>query len=285
MYLSYLDESGTPADKATRFFVLGGVMVFERQTHWLERELEAIADRYQQKTGRYLELHAGPMRNGKEGWELLSPAERAQATADVLRLLQVRQLKVLVFAAVVEKTQLLRTADILPYCYEVLATKVDDFLAFRYQRHHDPARGIFVLDRTHAQEEASMQALHRTFKSIGHASGRLRNFAEVPLFVDSKATRLLQLADTVCYWIYRRYESGDARGWELIAPHFAQLGNARTGLHEVLHPDTPARLATPQPQLYPFPEPLARTESQAPAPAVPNGDAPARIAANAIITP
>lgn len=51
MYLSYLDESGTPADKATRFFVLGGVMVFERQTHWLERELEAIADRYQQKTG------------------------------------------------------------------------------------------------------------------------------------------------------------------------------------------------------------------------------------------
>ena len=65
MYLSYLDTSGTPGDKNTRFFVLGGVMLFERQTHWLERELEAIAERYQQKIGnRYLELHAGPMRSG-----------------------------------------------------------------------------------------------------------------------------------------------------------------------------------------------------------------------------
>ncbi|WP_366469013.1 DUF3800 domain-containing protein [Pandoraea sp.] len=33
-------------------------------------------------------------------------------------------------------------------------------------------------------------------------AGRLRNFAEVPLFVDSRATRLMQLADTMCYWIF-----------------------------------------------------------------------------------
>ena len=36
MYLTYLDESGSPGDLNTPFFVLAGVSVFERQTHWLE---------------------------------------------------------------------------------------------------------------------------------------------------------------------------------------------------------------------------------------------------------
>lgn len=33
MYLTYLDDSGSPDDPNTAFFVLGGLMLFERQTH------------------------------------------------------------------------------------------------------------------------------------------------------------------------------------------------------------------------------------------------------------
>jgi hypothetical protein len=163
-------------------------MVFERQTHWLELELDAIADRYQpQAGGRYLELHAAPMRNRKEGWEGISATDRVQATADVLRLLKASRARPVIFAAVIEKGQMLRAADILPYCYEVVAAKVDLFLARKYRQRKEAARGILVLDRNRDQE-ANMQALHRTFKNIGHTNGKLRNFAEVPLFVDSKAT-------------------------------------------------------------------------------------------------
>ncbi|MBR8396634.1 DUF3800 domain-containing protein [Burkholderia cenocepacia] len=305
MYLSYLDESGTPGDKNTDFFVLGGVTVFERQTHWLEREMDTIANRYQQKSGSYLELHAAPMRNRKEGWDHdnITPTDRIQASADVLRLLQGPQIKVNVFATVIEKSQMLRTADILPYCFEMLATKVDDFLAYKYQKHRDPARGIFVLDRKQALEEANMQALHHTFKHLGHGNGKLRNFAEVPMFVDSKATRLIQLADSICYWIYRRYQSLDDRGWQLIQPYLANLGNGRTGLHEVLAPTTPAKLANIPPNPHPFPPPLAVQPAQAVvAPAAAPGQAaapavaaqpaqaaavvpPARFAPTAIVTP
>ena len=225
MYLSYLDESGTPGDKTTKFFVLGGVTVFERQTHWLEREMDAIADRYQQQIGgQYLELHAAPMRDRKEGREQFSPADRAQGAADVPRLLDGPQIKASVFAAVIEKSQILRTVDILPYCFEVLVTKVDDFLAYKYQKRGEQACGIFVPDCKQALEEANMQALHH-IKHLGRGNGRLRNFAEVPMFLDSKASRLIQLADSICYWIYRRYESQDDRGWQLIQPHFASLGN------------------------------------------------------------
>lgn len=284
MYLTYLDESGSPGDLNTPFFVLAGVSVFERQTHWLEQALDAIAEPFEQRAGIYLELHASPMFSGKDGWGQFSAPERAQAAADVVRVLTDTRPRLNVFAAVVEQSQMLRTADILPYCYEVLAAKFDDYLARRYHR-GDAQRGLFVLDQKRATEEKDVQALHRTFKQIGHANGRLRNFAEVPMFVDSKSTRLIQLADCIAYWIFRYYARLDLWGWPQISPFMATLGNGRTGLHQVLDPATPARLATaPQPP-YPFPPAQPVAAPLAAAPAQPAGQPVARLAPNALIIP
>jgi hypothetical protein len=284
MYLTYLDESGSPGDLNTPFFVLAGVSVFERQTHWLEQALDAIAEPFEQRAGTYLELHASPMFSGKDGWGQFSAPERAQAAADVVRVLTHTRPRLNVFAAVVEQSQMLRTADILPYGYEVLAAKFDDYLARRYHR-GDAQRGLFVLDQKRATEEKDVQALHRTFKQIGHANGRLRNFAEVPMFVDSKSTRLIQLADCIAYWIFRYYARLDLWGWPQIAPFMAPLGNGRTGLHQVLDPATPARLATaPQPP-YPFPPAQPAAASRAAPPAQPAGQPVARLAPNALIIP
>ncbi|MGG1947002.1 DUF3800 domain-containing protein [Trinickia sp. NRRL B-1857] len=285
MYLTYLDESGSPGDLNTPFFVLAGVSVFERQTHWLEQALDAIAAPFEQRAGTYLELHASPMFSGKEGWGQFSAEERSQAAADVIGVLTGIRPKLNVFAAVVEQSQMLRTADILPYCYEILASKFDDYLALKFQRNrHDAQRGLFVLDQKRAVEEKDMQALHRTFKQVGHAGGRLRNFAEVPMFVDSRSTRLIQLADSIAYWIFRYYARLDLRGWPHIAPFMAPLGNGRSGLHQVLDPATPARLATAQPPVYPFP-PAQPRPAPAAAPAQPAGQPVARIAPNALILP
>ena len=46
MYLLYLDESGAATDPEQRYFVLAGVALFERCTHWVEQELEKIAARF-----------------------------------------------------------------------------------------------------------------------------------------------------------------------------------------------------------------------------------------------
>lgn len=253
MYLAYLDESGSPDDPNSEFFVLGGIMLFERQTHWLESRINPIAARFE-ADGTYRELHAGPMRAAKDGWDKFSPAERAQATADVLRLLENKQSKVSVVAAVIEKS-MLRPAEILPYCYELLATCFDDWLAYRYQKYGEPARGIFILDRSKSAVELNMQTLHRVFKHTGHTSGKLRNFAEVPMFLDSKASRLIQMADNIAYWIYRRYQALDNRGFEIIEPHFFKMGSGRTSLHELVSDATLERLRhLPKPK-YPFPPP------------------------------
>jgi hypothetical protein len=46
VYLLYLDESGSATDSAQRYFVLAGVAMFERSTHWIEQDLQKIASRF-----------------------------------------------------------------------------------------------------------------------------------------------------------------------------------------------------------------------------------------------
>ncbi len=93
MHLMYLDESGSPADHNTQFFVMAGFSIFERQTHWLDSHLTPIAARFNSSNPENVELHASPMRSGRDGWQNFRPADRVQAITDALYLLSDRQIK------------------------------------------------------------------------------------------------------------------------------------------------------------------------------------------------
>src|SRR5690348_6104828 len=66
---------------------------------------------------------------------------------------------------------------------------------------------------------------------------------EVPLFLDSKASRLIQMADIVAYWTFRYFQSSDHRGFSLIRPFCADRGDANDGLITDLSTETTAKLA------------------------------------------
>lgn len=57
MHLFYADESGSISDPTQRFFVLAGLAVFERETHWIEQDLNQIASRCEPKNPHAIELH------------------------------------------------------------------------------------------------------------------------------------------------------------------------------------------------------------------------------------
>ena len=66
--------------------------------------------------------------------------------------------------------------------------------------------------------------------STGAAIGPMAAYAEVPLYVDSVASRLVQLADFVAHWVYRAYEAGDESVLGEILPAFDADGGALHGL-------------------------------------------------------
>ncbi|MGN6318254.1 DUF3800 domain-containing protein [Trinickia sp.] len=95
---------------------------------------------------------------------------------------------------------------------------------------------------------------------------------EVPLFLDSKASRLIQMADIVAYWTFRYFQSSDHRGFSLIRPFCADRGDANDGLITDLSTETTAKLANAAPHKHPFPFPAATARPAAMPPAIPDRD-------------
>ncbi|MGB0671817.1 MAG: DUF3800 domain-containing protein [Rhodospirillales bacterium] len=95
-------------------------------------------------------------------------------------------------------------------------------------RANNTQRGLVVLDES--SYETSIQSLARDFRTDGHRWGQLYNLSDVPLFVDSKATRMIQWADLVAYAMRRYYEYGDSCYMDQIVGRFDAEGGVRHGL-------------------------------------------------------
>lgn len=70
----------------------------------------------------------------------------------------------------------------------------------RLHRGGQTQRGIIVFDK--ATYETDIQSLATDFRKFGW--GVIHNLCEVPLFLDSKASRLVQAADLIWYALFPR---------------------------------------------------------------------------------
>ena len=232
MHLLYLDESGSVADPQQRHFVLGGLSIFERSTHWIEKELNQIALRFARDPNcpYDVELHGSPMRTGRDGWDAHHVPDRIQAIKDALSTLQRHHPRdIRLFAAVLEK-QHFSGQDIAEVAFTQICSRFDQFLMRLYRSKNDKQRGLIILDKSNT--EARIQTLARDFKYTGHQYGVTRNYVEVPVFLDSKASRLIQLADLVAYAAFRHFEHNDSQYFEIIENCFDAEGGVIHGLYQ-----------------------------------------------------
>lgn len=226
MYLLYVDDSGDVADPNLSHFVLGGVAVFERQAYWLAKELDKIASRFDPADPDSIELHGNPMVQGNKGWKRFPQENRISAIKDCLYCLARTHPKNRIFSVVIEKNSV-RDGDPVEFAFEQLCNRFDRYLA-RLHKDGDTQRGLLVIDES--SYEKKFQGLARNFWSIGHRWGRLANISEVPLFVDSRASRLIQLADLISYGIFRKFEKDDDRFFSIVSQRFDRDGQQIHGL-------------------------------------------------------
>lgn len=229
MHLLYLDESGSVADSSQRYFVLAGVSVFERRTHWVEQKLNDIAARFSPAQPSLVELHGSPMRGGRGEWRTHPLETRIAAIKDSLQagVADFCPKGVRLFGTVVKKSSL-QGGDPVVYAFEQLSNRFDLFLKRQYTKHNQPERGLIIFDKSSTEQR--IQTLARDFKYSGHSWGRSKNYAEVPVFLDSRASRLIQLADLVAFALYRFYEHSDNTFYEVIKHCFDSEGGVEHGL-------------------------------------------------------
>jgi hypothetical protein len=175
-----------------------------------------------------LELHASPMRSGKNEWRKFKREERENAIVEALSVgvAQQNRHNVRLFGAVIRKSDL--PADPAETAFTQLYNRFDQFLR-RLHLSGNTQRGIMIFDKTSI--EPRIQTLAREFKTSGHPWGHNRNYAEVPLFLDSKASRLIQLADLIAFAIFRHFEHRDSKYFDVIRHCFDEDGGVVHGLH------------------------------------------------------
>jgi hypothetical protein len=102
----------------------------------------------------------------------------------------------------------------------------------RLHKSGDSQRGLIIFDKS--TYETTIQNLATDFRTIGHTWGVLRNLAEVPLFLDSRASRLIQLADLVAYAAFRKYEKGDDQFFHIVKEKLDTEAKIVHGLYELI---------------------------------------------------
>lgn len=226
MHILYLDDAGSVGNPQERFFILAGVSLFERQTYHLECKLDEVAARFPAPDAKQLELHGNQILAGRGFWRSVPKQERRRAICDALSSFRQVWGRRSLFGAVIEKSAI-SPEDPIEFAFEEVSSRFDRFL-MRMHRAGKAERGIIVLDKT--TMETRLQALATEFRFTGHRAGRLHNLADVPFFVDSKASRLVQYADLVAYALWRHFEKGDSEFFDIIANDFDQEGGVVHGL-------------------------------------------------------
>ena len=235
MHLLYLDSAGSVADPSHKHFILAGVSIFERQAYWLQRELERLAEGLAERLGNptpeRMEFHGNPIRKGDSWWRKMGPEERYSVIMDALLTVRTLRGQWELFGIVVDK-RALSPEDPVEYAFEQVSSRFDQFLGRMYRRESHPQRGLIVLDKPeNSTQETRIQSLASEFRTFGNRWSTMRNLVDVPFFVDSKATRLIQYADLVSYALWRKFEHQDGEFFDVISDLFDSEGDIVHGLH------------------------------------------------------
>lgn len=228
VYLIYLDESGRSGRGSDEHFVVGGLAVHEEDCWPLGREVEGVLRRLvADEPG--LEVHATDIFAGRRRWARYPSTVRRAVLESVFDLLANWRShdggQPPLFGCVVHKASS-RHRSCVETGFDQLLARADSFLTREYQA-GNPHRSVAVADRS--SYEALIQRLAPDWKA-GQGAKRLHGLVEVPLFVDSRASRIVQLADAVAWATWNYYERGHDEYFSRIVNRFDNDMGVQHGL-------------------------------------------------------
>jgi len=233
MYILYLDDSGSKDNVNEDYLVLAGLSIFERQIHWITEKLDRIASSIYPEDPSIVEFHASAIFGGRETpWKgIRDKSERVEIIKQVLDVLATSHESVAAFGCAVHKRSY-PDENPVKIAFEELCNRFDLQLKRLYHKGENH-RGIIVLDENSYQR--SLEALTLDFRQIGTRWREIKNLPEIPMFVDSKLSRLVQLADHIAYAVFRYYNAEDNKYFNIISNRF----DTESGkIHGLVHKQT-----------------------------------------------
>jgi len=227
MHLLYLDDSGSAQNKNEEYLVLGGISLFEPQVNWVTQQLDQIAGSVDASNPHAVEFHASEIYSRRDPpWNKMSADESRGIIKALLQVAANSYDTARTFACAIHKSSF-PGSDPMELAFEDLCSRFDLYLS-RLHAAGDRQRGIVILDES--AYETSLQKLALDFRRLGTRWGNIRHLAEAPLFIDSRVSGAVQLADHVAYAVFRRFNAGDTNYFDSIASKFDMADGIMHGL-------------------------------------------------------
>ena len=227
MHLLYLDDSGSVGNLGEDYLVLAGISMYETQAYHLSNELDKIAESINPQNPSDVEFHASEIFARRTApWNGMSRDDVKNVLKQVLKLVADSANTTYLFACAIHKSSF-DGLDPMKLAFEDLCQRFNSYLA-KVNADGDRQKGLLILDES--SYETSLQELAKNFRKIGTQWGSVKHLADIPFFVNSKASRIIQIADHVAYSVFRRYNSGDTQYFDIIAHKFFQSDSIVHGL-------------------------------------------------------
>lgn len=215
MQILYVDESGDGGTSkgSSKHLVLTGAAMAEAAWSDLSAVMDQVQATHFPSAGGKLELHASPLRSGRDEFKTIPKVQRYAVIDDIYaRIADVKD-GLTLFSVVVDKTAFIAQykGRVDPYesAFENLCTMFNYFLKRLETANDRPERGIIVMDHSTPALANQMRTLLARFQASGTRWDKLSHVIETPFFFDSKISRIMQIVDFASYAVFRWYESGD----------------------------------------------------------------------------
>ena len=241
MYMLYLDESGTHTGSPV--LVLAGVALHEQDAWHLQQKLTGMlagalppglnpAD---------FELHATEIKSpikivrGKKlasNWAQVPVATRFSVLRATYRALSAfscmdPKYPCALFGAVVDRAY----KDREQRAYEEVLHKFDEMPTRQARSSGVHQQGIVIHDRRVVEKD--IQGWVNIWRHVAGRIGKLTHFTDVPMFADSRASRLIQAADFISWGLYRYY--GDTKDESWIKSLWGRFDSTGGVMHGLIH--------------------------------------------------
>ena len=226
MYILFLDESGTPpASKASqqRYFVIGGVVLPSAEWRTIHHRLQGLKVRKGVRGEVKWRYFAPGNTDAANPMAAMPFEERDAIRTDILRIIvsvpSVRIIASVTSVRAVFDVKAVGCADdVYGLTYKTVTERFQYFLQDLSRQPGTVACGMVVCDHRGADNDRTLRAYHQ--RLIGNSerpfTARYRNFVETLFFAPSHLSTGIQLADIVAGSIWRHFEKGDSRFFEML---------------------------------------------------------------------
>jgi Protein of unknown function (DUF3800) len=170
MHLLYVDDSGSVGNASEKYFILGGVAVFERAVYHVIKGLDDVVASYGIGGPPLdIELHGTEMYGGRsEPWRSIkNKPEREEMITRALAILGSQRAAVTLFGIAIEKSYV-APRDAVEYAFEEICSRFNLYLKRsnnRTAKSGESQRGLVIMDEM--RHEQPLQALARHFRVNG----------------------------------------------------------------------------------------------------------------------